>query len=128
MGVPGSRILLLFALGLAALTATGCGSATPAAVDRSAVRGRVFGYGCPAQRPGQPCGSPFRGILTFRRAVGGVIAKVHTDGGGRFHLALAAGRYVVIANGLENTLAGQTFQVEAGHAAHLDLTIRNGIE
>jgi hypothetical protein len=104
---------------------------------RSAVSGRVFSRGCPAQRPGQQCGGWFNGTLRFVHLAcptagactpGALAASTHSDRNGRFHVSLAPGRYAIVAVGLENSLTGQAFSVRGGRPAHLNLSIRNGIE
>ena len=123
-------------VGIAAVVA-GCGSASSSVTHRSVVSGRVFSHGCPAQRPGQECGGWFNGTLRFVHLAcptagtctpGALAASTHSDRNGRFRVALAPGRYAIVAVGLENSLAGQEFSVSAGRPARLNLSIRNGIE
>lgn len=106
-------------------------------MHRSAVSGRVFSHGCPAQRPGQPCGGWFNGTLRFVHLVcpsagtcttGAFAASVHSDRDGRFRVSLAPGRYAIIAVGLENSPPGQAFSVKPGRPARVNVSIRNGIE
>jgi hypothetical protein len=128
--------LACIAVALAAVAA-GCGSANWSGIGRSAVSGRVFSHGCPAQRPGRPCGGWLNGTLRFVHLAcptggtctpGALAASTHSDPNGRFRVALAPGRYAVIAVGLENSLSGQAFSVNAGRPARVNLSIRNGIE
>jgi hypothetical protein len=115
----------------------GCGSASSSGTHRSVVSGHVFSHGCPAQRPGQQCGSWFNGILRFVHLAcptagtctpGVLAASTRSDRNGRFRVSLLPRRYAIIAVGLENSLSGQAFTVKAGRPARLNLSIRNGIE
>ena len=128
--------LIVIAVTLGAVVA-GCGTTSSSGLHRSTVRGRVFSYGCPAQRPGQQCGSWFNGALRFARLVcpaggpcvpGAIAASTHSDRHGRFRVMLAPGRYAIVAVGLFNSPTGQTFRVSAGRPAEVNISIRNGIE
>jgi hypothetical protein len=61
-------------------------------------------------------------------STGAVAATAQSDQAGRFNLSLAPGGYSVIAVGLFNSLAAQSFTVHPGRSVQLHLSIRNGIE
>jgi hypothetical protein len=86
------------------LTACGAsGSATGPVGSRSSrpdsgIHGRVvLGPTCPVQRIGQTCTRPYRALISIRaRATGRLVARVHSSASGRFTIALAPGRYLLV--------------------------------
>jgi hypothetical protein len=97
---------------LAAVTVlTGCSGSSAGGAD-SGLRGRaLLGPACPVE----PCSvsePPYIGSFVVRRD-GAVVAKVKTDGKGRFEVRLGAGRYV-----LESESAGLPFLKPVDVAVH----------
>jgi hypothetical protein len=137
--VPGHLIALVLVAALVA-PSVGCRQTGAAGGGRSAVAGRVFSSGCPAERQGQKqCGSWFAGTVRILRVSGcttpvvtcqstKVVATALSGRTGRFQVSLPPGRYAVEAVGLFNKLAGQTFTVQAGTPGEVRVSIDNGIE
>lgn len=74
----------------------------PAAVSAhhpdSGIRGRVMiGPTCPVQRVGQPCVRPYRVKIAIRsQPTSRLAATVRSSANGRFTVALAPGRYLLV--------------------------------
>jgi hypothetical protein len=112
---------------LAAVTVlTACGGSSAGGAD-SGIRGRaLLGPACPVE----PCSvsePPYTGSFVVRK-YGAVVAKVKTDGQGRFEVRLGPGRYV-----LESESAGLPFlkpvdvTVRAHEFTDVELAFDSGI-
>lgn len=94
-----------FVFSIAALLA-GCGVRV-AAIDATAlhthhpdsgIRGRVLaGPTCPVQRVGHPCVRPYQATIAIRRGpTSRLAATIRSSATGRFTVALAPGRYLLV--------------------------------
>lgn len=109
---------------------TGCSyTSTPALA--SGVEGHVtIGPICPVVQINNPCpDKPYQATLTILDARGKKILKFQTDANGYFHVALAAGDYVMHPES-PNVMPhapGQSFTVMADKFTRLDITYDSGI-
>lgn len=64
----------------------------------SGIRGQVvYGPTCPVQRPGHACVRPYQATISIlSRPTARLIARAHSSLDGRFSIALAPGRYVLV--------------------------------
>ncbi len=96
------------AVALASMSALASGSGErrlpldPAAFQKrqldSGIIGEVLiGPTCPVERPGKTCERPYRTRITIRReTTHTLVARVHSSAQGRFRIALAPGRYLLL--------------------------------
>jgi hypothetical protein len=92
------------ALVCAVWATVGCGTAASSTLSAhagrpdSGISGRVWiGPTCPVQRQGQVCTRPYQATLRIERASGGAaVATLRSSVAGRFRVALAPGRYVIV--------------------------------
>ena len=113
------------------LAVSACSSTGTAAHAAGTVAGRVQSApSCPVERAGHPCPPrPVVGGLVVALRARYVVASTHTGAGGRFRLALDAGRYVIRATntgGLATT-AQKTVDVAAGTTIRVRLVVDSGI-
>jgi hypothetical protein len=88
--------LTALAVTVCALAACGAGAAAP---QDSGIVGRVLiGPTCPVVQVGQDCADrPFRAAIRIHKAgQSNVVAVAHSGKEGRFRVALAPGRYVLV--------------------------------
>jgi hypothetical protein len=115
------------------LLVVGCASSNSAAHGSGTVVGRVLSAtSCPVERAGTPCPPrPVTGAAVVALRNGDVVASTHSGEGGRFRLALPAGRYVIRATNvgpLASTAQRQlTVDGQQGPALVIRLVVDSGI-
>ena len=92
--------VLVIAVLLSACATRGATTAAAGSVTQhstSGIRGQVFvGPTCPVDR-GQPCERPYATTIAVDNvATGKLVARVRSGASGRFSVALAAGRYLLV--------------------------------
>lgn len=93
------RTAVVSACVVTSAVSTACGTAGPASLARSGIRGRtVVGPSCPVAGTGHRCHpKPIRALLRVMNQKGSVLRRIQTDEHGRFDASLAPGHYVVVA-------------------------------
>lgn len=99
------------------------------------LQGTVWSYGCPATKPGEPCGSPAADydVTVYRPDGMTVFARTKTDANGFYTVTLPEGTYTVYGdchifppctneNGIPHEVT-----IRAGQVTVLNVTYDNGI-
>jgi hypothetical protein len=93
------RYLSLGVVAFLAAGAAGCSrAASQSAVSDSGIDGLVLlAPTCAVQPAGDPCVRPYQATISIRREpAGSLITSVHSSATGRFNVALAPGRYLLV--------------------------------
>lgn len=106
-------------------------AAGPAAAPAALVAGTVSaGPVSPVSRAGQPDTRPVPGVTVWARHGSTVVAVAHTNGAGRYELALHPGTYVIVAESERYQLfilQPRTVSVSPGQRLTVDFVLDTGI-